>query len=178
MGMIRKKSFSDDQPSQEHDFDMASKLLDHADKEGISRYPLDVEALAKSLGIEVRLENMAEDISGTLEKIDDKWTIQVNRKHHPRRRRYTIAHELGHYCLHRHQESLFEDIIFFRGLEPTKTERQANIFASEILMPEYEFAQAIENGITNIEQLAERFGVSSMAIRVRAKELGYAGHGL
>ena len=178
MGMNRKKMFSDDLSNQEHDFDTARQLLDHADQNGIKRCPLDVEGLAKFLGIEVRFENLKGDISGILEKNDAKWIMRVNKKHHPHRQRYTIAHELGHYCLHRHQESIFEDVIFFRGLKPTETEWQANQFASEILMPDYEFSKAIEEGITDIEQLAKRFCVSSMAVRVRAKQLGYTGHGL
>jgi len=177
--MIRKKTFSNNTSIQEQDIDSAKKLLDFAEKNGFKCCPLEVEELTKSLGIEVRFEELKGDISGILQKNDDKWVMRVNKKHPHRRRRYTIAHELGHYFLHRHQESYFEDVIFFRGLEPTRTEWQANEFASEILMPESEFAKAIDDdGITSIEELSDRFKVSSMAIRVRAKQLGYAGHGL
>jgi Zn-dependent peptidase ImmA (M78 family) len=140
--------------------------------------PLDVETLAKKAGIEVVYEPLDGDMSGSLRLVGKKWKITVNKNHHPNRRRYTIAHELGHYFLHRHQENSFEDHVFFRGGGHTTQEWEANAFASEILMPVEEFKRFMREGINDVDELAKKFGVSTLALRIRAKELGFQGHGL
>lgn len=179
MGMMRKGTIgfreNSDRVSEVRLLDTAEKLLDFAKSSNIAIYPLDVKAIAEKLGIAVIYQTFKDDISGILEKDEsNKWTIRVNEAHHPNRQRYTIAHELGHFCLHKHQETFFEDKIFFRGLERTKTETQANRFASQLLMPEDFFRQYLSEGITDVESLAEKFGVSSLALRIRAKDLGYS----
>ena len=183
--MIGRRNFGSEEPSIEDisTIDTPDKLLEYAHKNNIETSPLDVYGLAKVLGITVRDNIFEEDkkgLSGVLykESKTDNWIILVNQHHHPNRRRYTIAHELGHWCLHQHQKSLFEDEIFFRGGQPEKPEWQANDFASEILMPENDFLEKIGNGITRVEDLAIEFQVSTIALRIRAKKLGMRGHGL
>lgn len=184
--MLRKKNFGiSNQHSNSTFIDSADKLRLFAESRGLWSIPVDVESIAKAMGIHVQFVVMLGNISGKLEKeIGGAWTIFVNRDHSPSRHRYTIAHELGHYCLHSFQETLFEDQIFFRGKEPTKnecetkTEWQANSFANEILMPEDKFIEFVDNGIEDIDILAKKFNVSTMAVRIRAKMLGFSGHGL
>jgi Predicted Zn peptidase len=155
-------------------------LLNFAEKSGLKICPLDVYGIAEKLGIHVTDDSsLQENISGILEKDENgKWTMRVNASHHPNRKRYTIAHELGHFCLHKHQEMFFEDQLFFRGLERTKTEWQANAFASAILMPENQFQAFLNQGICDVDKLAQEFEVSTLALRIRAQELGFSGHGL
>jgi len=153
-------------------------LLRFASANGIDLCPLDVKTLAEKTGIEVAYEPLNDNISGSLRLVNGKWKITVNKYHHPRRRRYTIAHELGHYFLHRHQEKFFEDHVFFRGAGRSTQEWEANAFASEILMPEEEFKRLVHDGIDDIDKLARNFGVSTLALRIRAKELGFQGHDL
>lgn len=57
-------------------------------------------------------------------------------------------------------------------------EWEANQFAGEILMPESDFRRLVRQGITSVDELAESFAVSSLALRIRAKQLGFSGHGL
>jgi Zn-dependent peptidase ImmA (M78 family) len=180
MGMIRKGIIGIKTKSQGDDIDSPQKLLTFAKTNNVTICPLDVKSVANKMGINVDESfELSDNISGILEKDEnDKWIIRVNASHHPNRQRYTIAHELGHYCLHKHQERFFEDQIFFRGLESTKTEYQANNFASEILIPEDQFWQFLNEGITDVEELAKKFGVSTLALRIRAKNLGCTGHGL
>lgn len=179
MGMIRKGTIgfrkNNDVPEVPL-LDTPEKLFNFAKAQEITTDPLDVAAIAEKLGIVVKFDqSLKDDISGILEKNEDnKWVMRVNAKHHPNRQRYTIAHELGHFCLHKHQETFFEDQIFFRGLEKTRTEKQANQFASELLMPESLFTQYLNDGVTDVESLAKRFGVSTLALRIRAKSLGYS----
>ena len=183
MAIIRRIRFTpsgDLDPNDISLIDTPEKLLKFAELRELDTFPLDVEGVAEKLGILVERVALEDDISGILYKDeeDDSWVIQVNGDHHPNRRRYTIAHELGHFCLHRHLRNIFEDKIFFRGSEPSKPEWQANDFASSILMPEDKFIEMVRSGVKKVEELAKEFQVSTLALRIRAKNLGISGHGL
>jgi len=160
--------------------DTPEKLLKFAEDQGLNPIPLDVKGVAEKLGICIEYVTPERDLSGILykDKENNSWVLHVNKEHHPNRQRYTIAHELGHFCLHRHLSTVFEDKLFFRGGEPDKPEWQANEFASAILMPEQKFRDRIRSGVRNVEELAKEFRVSTLALRIRAKNLGILGHGL
>ena len=77
----------------------------------------------------------------------DGWTctIAVNSKDGPQRRRFTAAHELGHFVLHRdllkehrHLDRLFDEAARRNPSKPLvySHELQANQFAARLLMPE------------------------------------------
>lgn len=183
MAIIRRKNFK--APSErDHNnialIDTPEKLLQFAINQGLTPIPLDVKVVAERLGIRVKYVSLKDDFSGILYKDEDEnsWVMCVNKDHHPNRQRYTIAHELGHFCLHRHLRNIFEDKIFFRGSEPSKPEWQANDFASSILMPEDKFIEMVRSGVKKVEELAKEFQVSTLALRIRAKNLGISGHGL
>jgi Zn-dependent peptidase ImmA (M78 family) len=182
MGIIRNKVFvtGDYTTDDAALIDSPDKLLAYARRYNINVVPLDIDAIAERLGVLVKAVPMEGDMSGRLYRPEDssQWIVEVNKDHHPNRQRYTIAHELGHFCLHKHLKHLFEDQVFFRGGEPSKEEWQANDFASAILMPESEFRESVRSGITDIEKLSEKFEVSTLALRIRAKNLGFSGHGL
>ncbi len=55
---------------------------------------------------------------------------------------------------------------------------EANSFALELLMPEVQFRDKIEQGVTGVGELAGHFEVPSMAVRYRAKMLNISGHNL
>jgi Zn-dependent peptidase ImmA (M78 family) len=182
MAIIRSKNFKEfttNAPLSIDLIDTPEKLQSFVTEQSITPVPLDVKAIANKFGIEIQYIDMEEDLSGILSKTEQGgWVMQVNNKHHLNRQRYTIAHELGHFCLHKHFKSVFEDQIFFRGVETCKEERQANEFASAILMPEDKFREIVRSGKNNIEDVAQEFGVSTLALRIRAKNLGMSGHGL
>ncbi len=154
-------------------------LLRYAKNHGLSKSILDVDGVIKLLGITVIKEPLADDISGLFyQNEDESYTIKVNSLHHPRRQRFTLAHELAHYCLHRHLRTVFEDKVLFRGGAMSPEENEANVFAGEILMPTEQFMKYVDAGNNSIQGLADAFNVSSLAVRVRAKQLGLRGHGL
>lgn len=117
--------------------------------------------------------NMDPATSGSLTYKSGLWTIRVNKNHNERRQRFTVAHELGHYMMHRNKAEAFTDEIFFRTESKEGIEYRANEFASKLLMPEDRVRKAIAEGVRNLGQLAERFYVSSPAMKVRVQELGY-----
>src|SRR5262249_37205411 len=64
--------------------------------------PVRVKDTAKAMGVEVQ-ETPAEDsLSGFLylDRKESSAVIGVNADHHPNRRNFTTAHELGHFLLH------------------------------------------------------------------------------
>lgn len=140
------------------------------------QYPINLDCILERLNLKLEKKELPNDISGILDLNSN--TITIERRHSEERQHFTIAHEIAHFCLHKNQDSLFEDKIFFRGIDSNSIEYQANNFAGELLMPKAEFLSQIRTGKRNIVDLAKHFGVSTLAIRVRAKNLNLTGHGL
>ena len=100
-------------------------------------------------------------------------------KNNPGRRNFTIAHELGHWFLHKDlaQEKLlgFEGkVIICRGMniKTDNKERQANLFATYLLMPENFVKTQLNNFTTplseyDLRNLADIFQVSKQSMRIR-----------
>ncbi|MDA3616684.1 ImmA/IrrE family metallo-endopeptidase [Polluticaenibacter yanchengensis] len=146
-------------------------------------YAIDIEKITKDLGINLVQYMFDEDISGVLVTKDKISTIGVNQAHSEVRRRFTIAHELGHYILHRNEGNMFMDKILFRKStdykeKDLKLEIEANYFAANVLMPEEDIFEYItENNIDfheddEVRQLAKVFKVSSWAMTYRLINLG------
>lgn len=92
----------------------------------------------------------------------DSWAIFVAPGRGHGRRRFSIAHELGHYLLHR-------DLIAAGIPLGPEHEREANEFAAELLMPEEVIRRTAMN---QLEELKHRFLVSGGALQVRLERLG------
>jgi len=125
----------------------------------------------------------------------------------PHRWRFTIAHEIGHLILHRAEFTKYLDeytdndltiSMFGQNLSPKYNKRleiQANIFASRLLIPKYQFIKHVEDYFArenirkgylyldsqrcNIEltnrllyELQEHFNVSKEVARIRLIGLG------
>lgn len=160
----------------------ATKLLQAA---GITKAPVNVEALAQRVGASVSYEVFKEDLSGVLVKERGRVVIGVNSFHATTRQRFTIAHEIGHLVLG-HQGDVFVDRTVMRrdarSAEATDPhEIEANQFAAELLMPK-EFVVAaiarwqarrpeISSG-TLVDELASLFQVSPQAMEYRLTNLG------
>ena len=161
-------------PITRNELNSADELNALIDSKGLKSVPLDVTAVARLLGIEVIEEPMDDDVSGFLEKRGDNWFAGVNSYHHPVRKRFTLAHEIGHFVLHRREQETFEDRTFARRANnPTRMEREADAFAASLLMPENAVRWEIANGLRNLNDLANAFNVSSLAMRYRLQSLGY-----
>ncbi|GBF58752.1 hypothetical protein PbB2_02440 [Candidatus Phycosocius bacilliformis] len=137
------------------------------------RSPVPIEAIIRDVGLDLAFEDLDDSISGYIEKVGETYRIAVNLHHAVTRRRFTAAHELGHYVYHR--DLLGNGVGDNRAYRTDGTnrpnpkirpihERQANAFAANILMPRHRLI-GIENETT--ECLAERFGVSPAAMRIR-----------
>ena len=111
-------------------------------------------------------------------KARSKWLIVYNSAVRSEgRKRFTIAHEFGHYILHRHEQDRFEcgddDIETGDGNE-RDIETEADLFASTLLMPLDDFRRQVDGHPVNFDLLghcADRYGVSLTAAALRWTEI-------
>lgn len=148
--------------------------------------PIDPIDIAKKLNIKVFNRNFnyleKDTVSGAIKKEDNDINIYVNEEDTIERKRFTIAHELGHYFLHLQcdRDTEFVDMHRKTGYSTNlPKEKEANQFAAAILMPEgkvRELYTSINNlGVSEsyiIEWLSERFSVSKPAMKFRLRNLG------
>ncbi|HDL7646291.1 TPA: ImmA/IrrE family metallo-endopeptidase [Yersinia enterocolitica] len=178
MAFIKNKErFNQELDDKAFALNSVDELIDFAERHQIVTAPLDVSGLTKALGIVMRLQPMEGEESGCLKQAKDgSWVMTVNSLHHPHRQRFTIAHELAHYVKHTIHTKEFVDKAFFRDGQINQMETEANRFAAELLMPAKEFEIFIKTISKKVVDIATHFQVSSMAVRIRAKQLGYSGH--
>lgn len=139
--------------------------------------PVDVEGLALALGLRVDRVPLPEDISGMIEPYRDGYRIVVNSDHADTRQRFTLAHELGHFMLHRHliKSGLGDDRAYrsadtgqYRNtLVGRPQETEANRFAAALLMPTEQIERIKAEGVNDPSVLARRLGVSEHAMHIR-----------
>ncbi len=118
-------------------------------------------------------EFSAADVSGFLLKTGKDSKIYVDKNQAPYRRRFSIAHEIGHFALN-HLETKELDILFRDDLSSNGScpeEIAANAFAAELLMPE-NLIKYIYNENNSVLKTAIAFAVSEQAVRFRLKNLG------
>lgn len=135
--------------------------------------PVRVVDLAGSLGLGVWEVDLPKDISGKIMK-DSKhggkagYSILINANDSLVRKRFTVAHEIGHFVLHRSQigDGLVDDAMYRSGLS-TWAEVQANKAAADILMPYDLIDKAVQSGAKSIDDLAALFVVSKQAMAIR-----------
>ena len=120
-----------------------------------------------------------DDVSGAILIDNGNTQILVNSKDKRTRRRFTVAHELGHYYLHREQFQQDEAFIDYRDGSKNKRELEADYFAGYLLAPTekieeiYCVLKKIYSEISDrITWLSERFNVSRNAMYVRLSQEG------
>lgn len=150
----------------------------------INDLPIPIEEIARQRGLDIKAYDLGEGISGVLAIDSGKGTIGYNPTESKVRQRFTIAHEMGHFELHRKRNELFIDKEFqvmFRDQNSStgdsKKEQEANGFAAAILMPEKLLRQEIENNGFDIseerslKELSRMFQVSATAMSFRIANL-------
>lgn len=154
------------------------KSLDPTARQSIENFqdhlPVRLPQIAQALGIPVKAATLGPGISGELRPDGHGgFVIRVNRHDPLKRQRFTVAHEIAHYLLHRDEigDGIEDDVLYRSDLSDLR-EQQANRLAADILMPRSLLADekeaANEKGVGDIVlYLAERFAVSEAAMRIR-----------
>lgn len=129
------------------------------------RYPVDLEHVCNELGIKVK-RNKPLGKDGYLVCQNGKKIILVNgRITNRHRQNFIIAHELGHFLLHREQLYSCDHIseAINQNVNSQVQEREANTFASELLIPHAELVTHIPITpvtFSDIFHIADTFDVS------------------
>ncbi len=170
-----------------------SEVKKHAEEfcvqNGIDNYPVEIVRICRENGIKVFEEYLDSEVSGLIVVDDKEWKkyntnqfIIVNLAESAVRRRFTIAHELAHFVLHRNGNKLYahRDMIN-EGNVRNSIEQEANYFAANILMPEKLVKEKVENlknetwgklpNFVIVREIADHFVVSESAAEVRLKQL-------
>lgn len=149
---------------------------------GSERFPVDVEQLAKDYGQQFGHDDAITNVighdlpgfEGALYRTErdgrSEWALLYNSAITvPGRIRFTIAHELGHYILHRKVRDKFqcseEDMLQWES-DDRRIEAEADTFASYLLMPLDDFRRQLRDDVVDIDRLAScatRYGVSLTA---------------
>ena len=158
---------------------------------------MDVYRMAPALGAQIHDDTAAANLSGFLVRDvnSPRTLIGVNSSHSKARKRFTIAHEIGHLLLHEgdalhvdRREGVDLGLRMKRrdsesSLGTDDEEREANLFAAELLMPlsllEADLSemkagepQDEEEDEDIIDRLARRYEVSVQAMTFRLTNLG------
>lgn len=156
--------------------------------------PIDIDKIAIALGISVEYDHsISQDIVGKIFFAGESPIVKINplRNSYDPRRRFTLAHEIGHYCLHsaKTKQGFVDSQKTMSRTESywDKYESEANNFAAQLLMPKTLILDEGQNIIREyreknnakdmpvrlfVETMADKFEVSSKAMEYRLKNIG------
>lgn len=123
--------------------------------------PVNLRVICDHLKIEVYVMPCRAFCATLTRRRDGSWVMLVNSRLSSGRFRFSIAHELGHYFLHH------KTLTHIDEKRSPQQERQADIFAAELLMPERLLSVDSEN--CSLPELAKRYRVSRQALDIRLK---------
>jgi Zn-dependent peptidase ImmA (M78 family) len=138
-----------------------------------SSFPIPLGSIAKEFGVIVKKATLAATISGEIREENDTFIIRINRHDVKERQRFTLAHEIAHFLLHKDRigDGISDDILYRSKLSDFM-EVQANRLAADILMP-WDLVQKKLSEYTGLkneekfEKLANEAQVSTTAIKIR-----------
>lgn len=137
---------------------------------GISGIPVDPFLLAIRLEIPLRDEQY-DGVEGFLIRLGGVAGIGINSSiQYESRRRFTMAHELGHYYIH-DDEQISCSSFDLNDWNSKRLEREANEFGSELMMPIDYFQKDVDSNFPSLKVFArladEKYKTSLLATAVR-----------
>jgi Zn-dependent peptidase ImmA (M78 family) len=142
-----------------------------------------VNDIAEKEGASIVVKHFNNEISGLLLRNGTEAIIAVEKDQPPARKRFTVAHELGHLMLHQGKE-LRVDTKFRVNLRSPESstaedveEIESNAFAAALLMPEAFLKKDVLGLVLDIDDaelisaLAKRYEVSAQAMTLRLVNL-------
>ncbi len=141
----------------------------------LAEHPVKLGAIAKRLGVKVLLSTLPRGTSGQIGQENGGFVIRINRHEAKHRQRFTLAHELAHFLLHRDRivaEGGWSENVLLRSGQPANIEYEANRLASDLVIPSAQLAEATaeySGPMTSevIEDLARRFRVTLTAMEIK-----------
>lgn len=160
--------------------DQAAKVLQENE---IYTFPVDLKKILNKEKIKLFTKLYQPEFSGKIQRNAKKTVIRVNGLHAMGKRRFTAAHQLGHYYFDIPESG--GDCIDYRFRyknELNFVEDRANHFAAALLIPQRPLNAAIKilninsdciNVDTDLIKLSKAFVVCEAAIRFRLIRLNY-----
>jgi Zn-dependent peptidase ImmA (M78 family) len=149
----------------------AQKLLDATWFAGI---PVDPVAIARKAGLRVLYSPLDDDTMGALIKQpNEEPTIVINKSDPENRKRFTTAHELGHFVRRSKEAEQYVTMDLRSAMSSTGNDPEeifANEFAASLLMPPEDVKLLLAAGLSDLE-LAIRFKVSRETVENRLANL-------
>jgi len=135
--------------------------------------PVDVERMCEHEGIALLPSDYHDSFDSRIEyhKTKGKFLLFLDTADRGRtegRRRFSIAHELGHFYLPDHRKALLDGVTHYSDTETfspsATTEAEADEFAARLLMPTKTFGREMRDvGVDELHRLARVFGTSLTA---------------
>lgn len=136
--------------------------------------------IANALGVKVISADLP-DFNGQKVKGYIQWNVDGDGNHHAEiylnssqfdtTKTFTLAHELGHFLLHKDEKNFRIDLLNYLEDDPKNQETEANYFAGSLLVPKDKLLKALNEEGGNIEEVAKLFNVSVPVIENRLKWL-------
>ncbi len=138
---------------------------------------IDLEAIAWTLGVRAVKYRPLDGCEAMIMGAGDSAIVSINNRGSIGRQRFSLAHELGHWHYHRGQVMVCRsDEIGDLGKKVSPSEKHADIYAADLLMPRYLFLpeQRLFRNLDFdvIRKLGDSFGVSLTAAAIRCIETG------
>jgi predicted transcriptional regulator len=138
--------------------------------------PVMVGPIAKELGLKVYRLPLGPTIAGQLVRDARKggpsgFAVYLNINDAQTRQKFTLAHEIAHFILHRDliEDGVIDDTMY-RSELGSFYETQANQLAADILMP-IRLVKKWYAQIPDLKELAKKFDVSEQAMKIRLDNL-------
>lgn len=146
----------------------------------LSEIPIPVGKIAARLELDVASLTLSPDISGLIKRVSIeplRFEIQVNNTDAPVRQRFTVAHEISHFLLHRDEidNDGITDTVLYRSKLSSRKEVEANRLAAAILIPWEKVMTwshskfGCDPNSSHLSEISQTFKVSSLAAGFRLK---------
>lgn len=146
---------------------------------------VDIVQIAKELGIEVVAISDCDPLFNAAIKYlpeENRFQIEVNDSHSRNRVRFSIAHEIAHFILHK--DRIVNEGMLSRSTQPEENiEKQADDLAGRLLIPDDVLEEFLKNNnvtkeleITTdqISWISNHFRVSIIVAAIRLRNFGYS----
>lgn len=133
--------------------------------------------IAKDIGVQVMFVDDFQTLKGVYRVIKRNRWIFINSNLPEPMQRIVCAHELGHDQFHRHLakgDGLVEFVLYDMKSRP---EYEANVFASQILLPDDDVLELIYNYGYDAEKIARQLNSDINLVALKVASLNQQGHG-
>ena len=158
-----------------------SSRLSLEEREIVKRHtqeiPVKLGELARDLGLVVRVGTLEHGKSGQIVPFSDApagFLIRVNRHESRVRQRFTLAHEIAHYLLHRDRigDGISDNVMYRAEGITNREEVEANQMAADLTMPAAAIQELLSSRNSSLDEdtvrdFAHRFKVSVPAMEIR-----------